>query len=192
MNIFTKIDKFFRPSKYKEDTITKPLALMKKNDYIFVLVLKENPFEFDMEKIKRLTENSYGLYFTPHELGAATLIKAQLMKKEVLLTNEYWELWSEELFTYGGGIWDRHQLEISFENKTQTIISSHKMIKQDGLYVFISTDKEYIAKVLRQTEKNIVLFTKYLNTWKETNYWYNTIINFKRQLSSLRFKLMRI
>lgn len=34
MNLFTKIDRFLRPSKYKEDRITKPLELIKNDDYL--------------------------------------------------------------------------------------------------------------------------------------------------------------
>ena len=50
MNIFTKIDRFFHPSKYKDDRITKPLALVKERDYVFVLVLMRNPFYFKLDR----------------------------------------------------------------------------------------------------------------------------------------------
>ena len=67
MNIFTKIDRFFHPSKYKDDRITKPLALVKEKDYVFVLVLMRNPFDFKLDG-----EN---LYYISNALYGATLVK---------------------------------------------------------------------------------------------------------------------
>lgn len=184
MNIFTKIDRFFHPSKYKDDRITKPLALVKERDYVFVLVLMRNPFDFKLDG-----EN---LYYISNALYGATLVKAQLIGNEKYLTHEYWKLWSEESFIYGGGIWKRHQLDIGFDEKTEGILSYNKTIHQDGLYIFLSTDKTCLSKTLRQVERNVALLLKSNKEWKETNYYYSGLLAFKRQLSSLRFKLMRI
>ena len=184
MNIFTKLDKFFHPSKYKDDRITKPLALVKEKDYVFVLVLRRNPFDFKLDR-----EN---LYYLNDALYGAILIKTQLIGKEKLLSHEYWKLWSEECFTYGGGIWERHQLDIKFDEKTDGILSYNKTIHQDGLYLFLSTDKTCLSKTLREVERNVTLLLRYNKTWKETNYYYHSLLAFKRELSSLRFKLMRI
>jgi hypothetical protein len=184
MNIFTKIDRFFHPSKYKDDRITKPLALVKERDYVFVLVLIRNPFDFKLDG-----EN---LYYLGDALCGATLVKAQLIGKEKYLTHEYWKLWSEECFTYGGGIWERHQLDIGFNEKTDGILSYNKTIHQDGLYIFLSTDKDCLSKTLRQVERNVALLLRCNKAWKETNYYYDKLLTFKRKLSSLRFKLMRI
>lgn len=184
MNIFTKLDRFFHPSKYKDDRITKPLALVKEKDYVFVLVLKMNPFDFKLDR-----EN---IYYISDALYGATLIKARLRTKDVFLTDEYWSLWSDELFTYGGGIWERHQLELRFDEKTDGILSYNKTIHQDGLYIFLSTDKNCLSKTLRQVERNVALLVRCKKTWKETKYYYNKLLTFKRELSSLRFKLMRI
>ena len=184
MNIFTKIDRFFHPSKYKDDRITKPLALVKEKDYVFVLALRSNPFDFKPDR-----EN---LYYITDALYGATLVKAQLIGKEKYLTHEYWKLWSEECFTYGGGIWERHQLDIGFDEKTEGILSYNKTIHQDGLYIFLSTDKNCLSKTLRQVERNMALLLRCNKAWKETNYYYSGLLTFKRKLSSLRFKLMRI
>jgi hypothetical protein len=184
MNIFTKIDRFFHPSKYKDDRITKPLALVKERDYVFVLVLRRNPFDFKLDR--------ESLYYLSDALYGATLVKAQLIGKEKYLTHEYWKLWSEEYFTYGGGTWERHQLDIKFNEKTEDILSYNKTILQDGLYLFLSTDKDCLSKTLRQVERNVALLLRYNKTWKETNYYYSSLLAFKRKLSSLRFKLMRI
>lgn len=184
MNIFTKIDRFFHPSKYKDDRITKPLALVNEKDYVFVLALTRNPFDFKLDR-----EN---IYYLSEALYGATLIKAQLIGKEKYLTHEYWKLWSEECFTYGGRIWERHKLDIGFDERTEGILSYNKTIHQDGLYVFLSTDKNYLSKTLRQVERNVALLLKCSKGWKETNCYYSSLLAFKRQLSSLRFKLMRI
>lgn len=184
MNIFTKLDRFFHPSKYKDDRITKPLALVKERDYVFFLVLMRNPFDFKLDR-----EN---LYYLGDALYGATLVKAQLIGKEKYLTHEYWKLWSEEYFTYGVGTWERNQLDIKFDEKTEGILSYNKTIHQDGWYLFLSTDKTCLSKVLRQVERNVVLLLKCNKTWKKTNYYYSSLLAFKRKLSSLRFKLMRI
>ena len=133
MNIFTKIDRFFHPSKYKDDRITKPLALVKEKDYVFVLVLMRNPFDFKLDR-----EN---LYYLGDALYGATLVKAQLIGKEKYLTHEYWKLWSEECFTYGGGIWERHQLDIGFDEK---LMVSYPTIRQ-----YIKTDCIYFSQQIR-------------------------------------------
>lgn len=184
MNIFTKLDRFFHPSKYKDDRITKPLALVKERDYVFVLVLKSNPFDFKLDR-----EN---LYYLCDALYGARLVKTQLIGKEKYLTLEYWKLWSEERFKYAGGMWEKQELDVAFDEKTEGILSYHKTIYQNGLYIFLSTDKTYLSKALRQVERNVALLLKSNKTWKETNYYYCTLLDFKRQLSSLRFKLMRI
>lgn len=124
----------------------------------------------------------------------AIVLKMQVIERGDFLDTEYWKLWSEETFHYGERIWTIHQLEVSFDNETKRkrMTLNHTIVKQDGLYVFISTDKKYLAKTIRQIEKNVALINAYAKDWKNIGRNYQQLVKLKKQLSSLRFKLMRI
>ena len=121
------------------------------------------------------------------------IIKVQLKNREVFPRHEYWNVYSEEFSTFGGGL-ARQTFGIRFGEKTKEIISRHRIVRQDNYFLFVSTDKKYLAKTLIKLEKNVVLLLqceKGRPRWKKI-YYYKDLIAFKRQLSLLRFKLMRI